>query len=101
MLKKNLLSFVIKLVTNFDHHLLLQSAKKEETNDQLNSISKFQSRKMKIYKNNYFENEKNLLFTVHVSLDYSVIIAILSYVFYTIVINIYYIHVHIAVFRQW
>lgn len=101
MLKKNLLSFVIKLVTNFDHHSLLQSAKKEETNDELNSISKFQSRKMKIYKNNYFENEKNLLFTVHVSLDYSVIIAILSYVFYTIVINIYYIHVHIAVFRQW
>lgn len=80
----------------------LQICKKEETNDEFNSILKFQSRKMKIYKNNYFENEENLFFTIHVSLDYSIIIiAIFSYVFYTIVINIYYIHVHIAVIRQW
>lgn len=95
-----MLSFIIKLIMNFDHYSL-KIFKKEETNDKLNSILKFQSRKMKIYKNNYFENEKNLLFTVHVSLDYSIIIAIFSYIFYTIVINIYYIHVHIAVFRQW
>lgn len=93
-----MLSFIIKLIMNFDHHSL-QICKKEETND---SILKFQSRKMKIYKNNYFENEENLFFTIHVSLDYSIIIiAIFSYVFYTIVINIYYIHVHIAVIRQW
>lgn len=38
--KKNLLSFIIKLIMNFDHYSL-QICKKEETNDELKIKLKF------------------------------------------------------------